>query len=58
MEHISRLGFLEKEESIMDFAAYADDLCILISESSCRGIEIKTNKAVYRAFIIGIKDSR
>jgi hypothetical protein len=32
--------------SITDFAAYADDLCILISENSRRELEIKANIAV------------
>jgi len=40
------LGLLDKEESITDFAAYADDLCILISENSRRALQIKANAAV------------
>jgi hypothetical protein len=40
------LSLLDKEESITDFAAYADDLCILISGNSRRELEIKANTAV------------
>jgi hypothetical protein len=40
------LSLLDNEESIKDFAAYADDLCILISENSRRELEIKANTAV------------
>ncbi|KAH0944928.1 hypothetical protein HN011_002227, partial [Eciton burchellii] len=40
------LSFLDKEESITDFAAYVDDLCILISGNSRRELEIKANTAV------------
>jgi len=40
------LGLLDKEESITDFAAYADDLCILIGGNSRREIETKANIAV------------
>jgi hypothetical protein len=39
------LGLLDNEKSITDFAAYADDLCILISGNS-RRLEIKANTAV------------
>ncbi|KAH0949466.1 hypothetical protein HN011_003728 [Eciton burchellii] len=40
------LGLLDNEESIRDFAAYADDLCILINGNSRRELEIKANTAV------------
>jgi len=40
------LGLLDDEESIADFAAYADDLSILISGNSCRELEIKANTTV------------
>jgi len=40
------LSFLDKEESITDFAAYADDLCILIGGNSRRELETKANIAV------------
>jgi len=40
------LGLLDNEESITDFAAYADDLCILISKNSRRELEIKANTAI------------
>ncbi|KAH0944745.1 hypothetical protein HN011_001913, partial [Eciton burchellii] len=39
------LSLLDNEESITDFAAYADDLCILISENSRRKLEIKANSS-------------
>jgi len=37
------LGFLDKEESITDFAAYTNDLCILIGGNSRRELETKAN---------------
>jgi hypothetical protein len=40
------LGLLDNEESITDFAVYADDLCILISGNSRRELKIKANRAV------------
>jgi len=44
LDHL--LGLIDKEESIRDFAAYADNLGILISGNSCRELEIKANTAV------------
>jgi len=40
------LDLLDKEENITDFAAYADDLCILIAGNSRKELETKTNIAV------------
>ncbi|KAH0947461.1 hypothetical protein HN011_006440 [Eciton burchellii] len=44
--YLDNLLSLDKEESITDFAAYADDVCILISGNSRRELEIKANTAV------------
>jgi len=35
------LGLLDREKSIIDFAAYTDDLCILIGGNSRKELEIK-----------------
>jgi len=51
------LGLLDKEENIIDFATYTDDLCILIDGNSYRELEIKPNIAV-KTIIIGVKDTR
>jgi hypothetical protein len=41
------LCLLDKEENIKDFVAYADDLCIFISDNSGnRELKIKVNIAV------------
>jgi hypothetical protein len=40
------LGLLDNEQSITDFAAYADDLCILISGNSRKELKIKANTTV------------
>jgi len=51
------LGLLDKEENIIDFATYTDDLCILRDGNSHRELEIKANIAV-KTIIIGVKDTR
>jgi len=40
------LNLLNKEENITDFAAYIDDLCILMDGNSPKELEIKANVAV------------
>jgi len=52
------LSLFDREESIKDFAiAFADDLCILISDNNRRELEIKANIAI-RTIHNGVKGIR